>query len=80
MKKTVTTNGHERGEFIDSIGNYCSIQIESEEQNLWLGVDIDTLNQNSSRMLLTCKQVKELLPVLQRFADTGVLFKQNERK
>ncbi len=34
MKKRMTTNGLERGEFLDSMDNYCSIQIESQEHIL----------------------------------------------
>ncbi len=81
MKETVTTNGLERGEFLDSMGNYCSIQIESEERNLWLGVDMEANSSKLvlSHMLLTHEQVKKLLPILQRFTNMGHLFEQNVR-
>lgn len=78
--KTKTTNGFDRIEFSDLIGNCCSIQIESNEKNLWFGVDIDSQNLNSSRMLLNREQIKELLPILQKFADNSHrLFIQNDK-
>ena len=79
IEQKITTNGLDRGEFLDSIGNYCSIQIDSDKNDLWLGVDIDLQNHNSTRMLLTHEQIKALLPILQRFSTTGNIFRKNVR-
>lgn len=58
-----------RGYFKDWYDKDCVIALSSlaDDRCIWLG-RIDTLE---GRMLLNVDQVKELLPVLQRFVKTG---------
>lgn len=55
--------------FRDCYGGDCSIQDSSNagEPRIWLG-------QGDNRMLLNQEMVKQLLPLLQHFADTGDYF------
>jgi hypothetical protein len=81
MKKTKKDRGiSSLYEFKDCNGVACSIQKSSLafEQAIWLGADEGLKNQDGNiptnyRMHLTQKQVKELLPILNRFAKTGEL-------
>lgn len=58
--------GLELIEFEDLYGKKCSIQESSlaTDYALWVGV-------NGARMHLTQDQVKELIPILQKFVNTG---------
>lgn len=58
-----------RGYFNDWYDKPCVISLSSlaDDRCIWLG-RVDSLH---GRMLLNIEQVKELLPVLQRFVDTG---------
>lgn len=73
MKKTKTLRGFDRIDFKDRYNQFCSLQKSSlaSEDAIWLGVDIDLDGKENTRMHLTREQVKELLPHLQRFAETG---------
>ncbi len=73
-----TNRGFLRGDFKDLYGRSCSIQQSSlaTKKAIWLGVDKDTEGKPSSRMHLSQEQVNELLPHLQRFAETGSLADQ----
>lgn len=75
MKVTPTNRGFNRAEFTDRYGSECSIQESSlaTEYALWLGVHKDFNGVESTRMHLTQEQVAELLPLLQRFVETGRL-------
>lgn len=80
-----TNRGFSIFRFKDSYGNMCSIQESSSasEPKIWFGIDnakittkdgfpVDSENMTTfSRMHLNQEQVKKLLPILQKFADTG---------
>lgn len=55
--------------FVDSTARECEVSISSAfgPPAIWLGLC------GSPRMHLRQEQVRDLLPVLQRFADTGEL-------
>ena len=68
--------GFLRGDFEDRSGQKCSIQESSftDETTIWLGVDVNIQGQEViTHMHLTRGQVKDLLPILRRFARTGEL-------
>jgi hypothetical protein len=71
-----TKRGFGTIKFEDRYNQKCSLQESSlaTEAAVWFGVDVD-LNGNkvSQRMHLTQTQVQDLLPMLQRFAETGYL-------
>jgi hypothetical protein len=57
--------------FNDAGGRRCQLgESSATETSVWFGI-IETLEQN--RMLLDQKQVKKLLPYLERFVKTGRL-------
>lgn len=68
FKKTITVRGFDLITFEDRYGVNCSIQKSSlaTEDAIWFGVEDD-------RMHLTQDQIKALLPMLARFAETGEL-------
>ena len=68
MKFTKTQRGFDYAEFVDAYGVQCSIQKSSlaSEDAIWLGTEKD-------RMHLTQDMVKQLLPYLVNFAETGEL-------
>ncbi|MEW6735023.1 MAG: hypothetical protein AB1489_27275 [Acidobacteriota bacterium] len=80
-----TNRGFLRGEFNDSNGDLCSIQESSAfiigenppQEYLWLGCNTgthDDLTETcSARMHLNRDQVRALLPLLERFVETGKL-------
>lgn len=62
--------------FEDDYKQKCSLQKSNSalENKLWFGVDKDINGKPvNARMHLTQKQVEDLLPYLQKFADTGEL-------
>ena len=61
-----TQRGFPYIKFNDWYGHECSIQISSiaDDRCIWFGA-------HPARMHLSMDQVKELLPILQRFAETG---------
>ena len=63
-----TGRGFTRGEFRDRYNFLCSIQKSSlaTEDAIWLGV-------NENRMHLTQEMAEALIPLLQKFVDTGEL-------
>lgn len=77
IKKTL--RGFDLIEFKDQYQKNCSLQMSSlaTEDCIWLGSDEDqqthhvTGEKLSTRMHLTRKQVKELLPYLEHFVKTG---------
>jgi len=75
MKIKFTQRGFAFAEFEDTNGEKCSVQDSSSafEAKLWLGQETGThhLGQCSARMHLTQRQVAELMPILQRFVETG---------
>jgi hypothetical protein len=68
MEEIVTDRGFKRINFTDDHVNKCSIQESSKALYpcIWFG-------QGASRMHLNQEQVKELLPYLDRFVETGKL-------
>lgn len=68
MKTFTTDRGFTLITFRDKRGANCSIQKSSaaDYDCIWLGAE-------NNRMHLTQDQVKELLPILQHFVDTGEL-------
>lgn len=68
MKTEKTQRGFSIVNFTDLYGAECSLQKSSlaTEDAIWLGVD-------TARMHLTQEQVSELLPLLQKFVNTGEL-------
>ena len=77
MEKWRKTNrGFDRAEFIDRYNQKCSIQKSSiaTEDCIWLGVDINIKGEDvGERMHLTQEAVRNLLPALNHFIDTGEL-------
>ena len=74
-----TARGFLRGEFEDRYGEKCSIQESSiaSEFCIWLGCEHETKARDGepvgARMHLTQARAAELLPLLQRFVETGTL-------
>lgn len=68
-----TKRGFDIAEFTDLYGLSCSIQKSSlaTSDALWLGVDTNREGEATPRMHLSQDMVKELLPLLRRFAKTG---------
>lgn len=67
-----THRGFLSGDFQDSNGNNCSIQESSlVEPRLWFGRD--SVLGEPGRMHLTQQQAADLIPLLQRFVETGRL-------
>lgn len=67
--------------FIDRHNQKCSLQESSLaiEDCIWLGVDSDRNGRDvHKRMHLTVGMVKELIPMLQRFVDTGCIKEYDE--
>jgi len=78
LKLKPTERGFMRADFEDLYGSKCSIQESSlaDDYAIWLGVhegSPEYRNTNSHRMHLNREQVEALLPLLQRFVDTGGL-------
>jgi hypothetical protein len=84
MELNRTSRGFVHADFTDRYGEACSIQDSSlaTEDAIWLGIDHINGREMSSvvgidperipaRMHLTREMVAELLPLLQRFVDTG---------
>lgn len=69
-----TTRGFTYFSFNDRYDVPCSIQKSSlaTEDAIWFGIS-DFKNQIFERMHLTQEQIKDLLPILQKFAETGDL-------
>lgn len=75
-----TSRGFARGDFKDRYGAACSIQKSSlaEEDCIWLGCDHAekhhvTGEPVGARMHLTQDMAADLIPLLQRFVETGEL-------
>jgi len=75
LKFDTTDRGFAVAEFVDLYGSQCSLQKSSlaTDDAIWLGVDKHFKPDVSTnvRMHLSRAQVRQLLPVLQRFVDTG---------
>ncbi len=76
-KYQVSDRGFSGYQFMDRSGNECSIQDSSlaTESAIWFGCNKNSPthlgHELSPRMHLTQEMVKELLPILTRFAETG---------
>ena len=70
MKKSITNRGFGRLAFYDLYKEECSLQMSSKacKPCIWLGDD-------RNRMHLDQDMVKELLPFLLHFIETGNIFK-----
>lgn len=74
-----TNRGFQRGEWRDRYGRKCSIQESSlaTEFCLWLGCDeiihAPGFEPHNGRIHLTQETAAELIPLLQRFVETGEL-------
>lgn len=70
LKRGYTDNGFDVIEFKDLYGKDCTIQKSSlaTEDAVWIGV-----NKEFARMHLTQEQIKNLLPILTKFVETGEL-------
>lgn len=71
-----TERGFARAEFVDRFDAQCSLQKSSiafEAPCIWLGVDRSAQGQESLRMHLTQEMVRDLLPALTAFVETGEL-------
>jgi hypothetical protein len=68
VELNATGRGFSRGEFTDLYGEPCSIQDSSlaTDDAIWLGAD-------ANRMHLSRAHAVALLPLLQRFVDTGTI-------
>jgi len=83
--KEVTARGFKILKFYDRYGQECSLQESSlaTESAIWFGIDNtgphitgpsgQSNEELNARMHLTQEQVKKLLPLLTKFAKTGVL-------
>lgn len=75
MQIEFTQRGFARADFTDRYGAACSIQDSSiaTEDCIWLGCDEGTHvdGQCCARMHLTQELAAELIPLLQRFVETG---------
>lgn len=78
-----TNRGFMLGMFTDLYGKSCSIQKSSlaTQDAIWFGVDKPDVveGQILGRMHLSQEQVRELLPILQHFAETGEFPEDGER-
>jgi len=79
-KKGALTIKEEKGlskiSFEDDYKQQCSLQRSNAalENKVWLGVEKDINGKIvNGRMHLTQEQVRDILPYLQKFADTGEL-------
>ena len=78
---TVSPNGRGflEGSFIDRYGAECSIQKSSLafEDCIWLGCNHETVDPQGrpcgARMHLTREMVSDIIPLLERFVETGEL-------
>lgn len=70
MRLRTTSRGFDVYEFLDRYDNECSLQKSSiaTEDCIWLGTD------KGGRMHLTPAQVKEIIPILQKFVETGEIY------
>lgn len=75
-----TPRGFSRADFKDLYGAPCSIQASSlaTDDAIWLGCDelgIEPVSKEpfAQRMHLNREQVASLLPILERFVETGEL-------
>ncbi len=79
LEHIMTNRGFVRIEFVDKYGSECSLQESSLAfiSCVWLGVHKNSPHYNddgtTSRMHLTQDMVKELLPLLEHFVETGYL-------
>ena len=81
MSKTETKEikdekGLSKISFEDDYKQQCSLQKSNAalENKIWLGVEKDINGKIvNGRMHLTQEQVRDILPYLQKFADTGEL-------
>lgn len=73
MIVTQTDRGFDLIEFVDMYGLACSLQKSSlaTEDAVWLEATTPTTAGRSARMHLTQNMVRELLPHLVRFVETG---------
>lgn len=76
LKIKTNERGFKYAEFTDLYGSQCSIQESSlaTEVTLWLGVDIPfhvTLPNEATRMHLTQKMARDLIPLLELFVEKG---------
>ena len=86
MEITKTKHGFDLIKFKDRYLERCSLEKSSlaDEDAIWLGSDEDQQvhpvfgTKLSTRMCLNQEQVQELLPFLQRFADTGEIICESD--
>lgn len=71
--KTKSEKGFDMYDFMDTSDQECSLQKSSDAitPKIWLGVDYSPHTQKQARMHLDQLQAKALIPILQRFVDTG---------
>lgn len=76
----VTNRGFAKCAFTDRYGAQCSIQKSSlaNEDCIWLGCDHETMHEATgepcgARMHLTQEMAAALIPLIQRFVETGEL-------
>lgn len=77
-----TERGFSRVDFTDRYGMACSLQDSSlaTEDAIWLGCNEGLHHQGEclARMHLTREMVADLLPLLQRFVETGSIVDYDE--
>jgi len=77
IKKDTTDKGWDVRVFADLYGARCSIQKSSlaTKDAIWFGVheDMNGKDITKARMHLDVEMVKQLLPILQHFVETGEL-------
>lgn len=80
MKIERTERGFQVARFKDRYDSECSIQNSSlaSEDAIWLGVDKGFDGKECTRMHLTRKMVKELLPLLKDFVEHGSIDSSTE--
>lgn len=72
MNEDKTGRGFDLVNFIDDYNHECSLQKSSsaEDEKIWLGMDKADTN-GYGRMHLTREHVRQILPYLHRFVETG---------
>lgn len=71
-----TEHGRAYASFQDISGSQCRVQESSHgDPAIWIGFDVFLDKADPPAMMhLTQDMIRDLLPILQRFADTGYLW------
>ena len=74
MEIPITMRGYPEAHFTDLSGLECSLRGSSRAPSaVWFGVDVDLQGRQTMSMHLSREHVAALLPMLQRFVDSGFI-------